>query len=133
MKLLTICVCALSMCNAYAITSQHESINIAALMSNSASSSEMKQTASKDLKETKQYLSDSEITAKVKETFVKEKLFGKEKISAMGIHVKTNKGIVTLTGKATSLEDAQNAIKLAKSVEGVKDVKSKIKVKTAKK
>jgi hyperosmotically inducible protein len=93
--------------------------------------------ANEDMESTKKemgnFLSDSEITAKVKEKFIAEKLFGKEKISAMGIHVKTNKGIVTLTGKVDSKENEENAIKLTKTVDGVKDVKSKIKVKAAKK
>lgn len=83
----------------------------------------------KESEESKNYLSDAEITAKVKEKFIEEKLFGKEKISAMGIHVKTNKGVVYLRGKVGSQEQADNAVSLAKSVSGVKDVKSLIKVK----
>lgn len=83
-------------------------------------------------KEAGNYLSDAEITAKVKEKFIAEKLFGKEKISAMGIHVKTNKGVVILTGKVDSKEKEENAISLTKSVDGVKEVKSRIKVKATK-
>jgi hyperosmotically inducible protein len=81
---------------------------------------------------TKQYFSDSEITAKVKEKFIKEKLFGKEKIAAMGVHVKTKKGVVTLRGTVATQDEADNAVNLAKSVEGIKDVVSKLKVKEAK-
>jgi len=87
--------------------------------------------AKKDAKEGENYLSDAEITAKVKEKFIAEKLFGKEKISAMGIHVKTNKGVVYLKGKVSTQEQADNAIALAKGVSGVKDVKSSIKIKTS--
>jgi hyperosmotically inducible protein len=92
----------------------------------------IKSTASKDMKETKEYLSDSAITGKVKEKFIQEKLFGKDKISAMGISVKTKKGVVTLTGKVPSKDEEATAVKLAKSVDGVKDVVSKIKVKASK-
>lgn len=94
---------------------------------------DVKHDAKKETKEGKSYLSDAEITAKVKEKFIAEKLFGKEKIAAMGIHVKTTKGIVYLKGKVTSQEQADNAIALAKKVDGVKDVKSSIKVKAEKK
>lgn len=79
------------------------------------------------------YLSDAEITAKVKEKFIEEKLFGKEKISAIGIHVKTVNGVVYLKGKVSSKEQEDNAISLAKGIKGVKEVKSMIKVKEAKK
>jgi hyperosmotically inducible protein len=89
-------------------------------------------TASKDMKETKEYLSDSTITGKVKEKFIQEKLLGKDKISAMGISVKTKKGVVTLSGKVPSKDQEATAVKLAKSVDGVKDVVSKIKVKSSK-
>lgn len=132
MTALKICVCALTLACAGSTFAAEESVtSIAALLP--SKSTEVKDAVKKEVSETKQYLTDTEITAKVKETFIKEKLFGKEEISAMEISVKTVKGVVTLTGKAASQEDADHAIKLAKSVEGVKDVKSKIKVKAAKK
>ncbi len=136
MKGLKLGVCVLSFVFASGVFAAQDlpesETSIAAVMGGSKTT-EVKESVSKEVKETKQYLSDTEITAKVKETFIKEKLFGKEEISAMGISVKTTKGVVTLTGKAASQEDADNAVKLAKGVEGVKDVKSKIKVKAAKK
>lgn len=90
-------------------------------------------TENKDTKEIKTVLSDTEITAKVKAKFIEEKLMDKKDVAAFKVHVKTKKGIVHLSGKVTDKEQAENAIKFAKEVEGVKDVKSTIIVKAAKK
>ncbi len=90
-------------------------------------------TENKDTKEIKTALSDTEITAKVKAKFIEEKLMDKKDVAAFKVHVKTKKGIVHLSGKVTDKEQAENAIKFAKEVEGVKDVKSTIIVKAAKK
>lgn len=81
----------------------------------------------------KHYLSDAAITARVKEKYIQEKLFDKKNISAMGIHVKTIDGIVHLSGKVKDKAQEENAISIAKTIEGVKDVKSTIKVKEEKK
>ncbi|MBS0285844.1 MAG: BON domain-containing protein [Proteobacteria bacterium] len=135
MKSIKLAVCVLSLAFAGS--------TLAGVVSSSSPSTDSKKPAEstvkkeesavkKDVKEVKQYLSDSDITAKVKEAFIKEKLFGKEKISAMGVHVKTKKGVVTLSGKVSSQADADNAVKIAKGVEGVHDVKSDLKVKVAK-
>lgn len=83
-------------------------------------------------KEVKTALSDTEITAKVKAKFIEEKLMDKKDVAAFKVHVKTKKGVVHLSGKVTDKEQAENAIKFAKEVEGVKDVKSTITVKPAK-
>lgn len=90
-------------------------------------------TEHKDTKEIKTVLSDTEITAKVKAKFIEEKLMDKKDVAAFKVHVKTKKGVVHLSGKVTDKEQAENAIKFAKEVEGVKDVKSTIIVKAAKK
>ncbi len=125
MKALKLLVCiSFLVCQGSAFALNDTPLSIAKLMSGKSTT---------EATQTKQAPSDSEITAKVKETFVKEKLFGKEDTAAMGISVKTSKGIVTLSGKAQSQEEVDMAVNLAKSVEGVKDVKSKIKVKPAKK
>jgi osmotically-inducible protein OsmY len=47
----------------------------------------------------------------------------------MAIHVETEKGVVMLSGFVDSKADADKAVRLAKSVEGVTQVKSAIKVK----
>jgi len=77
-------------------------------------------------------LSDTAITAKVKEKFIQEKFFDKKNVKPMSVHVKTINGIVYLTGKVRTKEQADNAVSIAQSVSGVKEVKSKIKVKDMK-
>lgn len=69
-------------------------------------------------------VADSVITTKVKADLFKE-----PDLSAMAIHVETEKGVVMLSGFVDSKADAEKAIRLAKSVEGVTQVKSAIKVK----
>lgn len=69
-------------------------------------------------------ISDTVITTKVKADLFKE-----PELSAMAIHVETEKGVVMLSGFVDSKADADKAVRLAKSVEGVTQVKSAIKVK----
>jgi osmotically-inducible protein OsmY len=68
--------------------------------------------------------SDTAITTKVKAGLVKE-----PGLESLGIHVETEKGIVMLSGFVESKAEADRAVKVAKSVEGVTTVKSAIKVK----
>jgi hyperosmotically inducible protein len=77
-------------------------------------------------------LKDSAITAKVKGAFVREKLMGSAEVAVMAIAVETTNGVVYLTGIAESPEQIKNAVKIAKSVKGVKHVKSKVELKVAK-
>ncbi len=81
----------------------------------------------------KHHLTDNQLAANVRDKFVKEKLFGKDKFADMGIHVTADKGVVTLTGRVDSKKDEAKAEKLAKSVDEVKSVVSKIVVKEDKK
>jgi hyperosmotically inducible protein len=69
-------------------------------------------------------VADSVITTKIKADLFKE-----PELSAMAIHVETEKGVVMLSGFVDSKADADKAVRLAKSVEGVTNVKSAIKVK----
>ncbi len=69
-------------------------------------------------------VADSVITTKVKADLFKE-----PELSAMAIHVETEKGVVMLSGFVDTKADADKAVQLAKSVEGVTQVKSAIKVK----
>lgn len=69
-------------------------------------------------------VADSVITTKIKADLFKE-----PELSAMAIHVETEKGVVMLSGFVDSKADAEKAVRLAKSVEGVTQVKSAIKVK----
>ena len=69
-------------------------------------------------------VADSVITTKIKADLFKE-----PELSSMAIHVETEKGVVMLSGFVASKSDADKAVRLAKSVEGVTQVKSAIKVK----
>lgn len=79
----------------------------------------------------KSFTGDSMITAKVKGVYAREKLFGDKDISVMGIKVTTTNGTVFLTGNVGNQDQATNAVKLAKSVKGVKKVVSKLVVQPA--
>ncbi|WP_332879534.1 BON domain-containing protein [Massilia sp. S19_KUP03_FR1] len=68
--------------------------------------------------------SDSVITTKVKAS-----IFGEPELKSMDIHVETEKGVVMLSGFVNSKAEADKAVTAAKSVEGVTNVKSAIKVK----
>jgi osmotically-inducible protein OsmY len=67
---------------------------------------------------------DTAITTKVKASLVKE-----PDLESLGIHVETEKGVVMLSGFVNSKAEADKAVKVAKSIEGVTTVKSAIKVK----
>jgi hyperosmotically inducible protein len=69
-------------------------------------------------------VADSVITTKVKADIFKE-----PELKSMAIHVETEKGVVMLSGFVDSKADAEKAVRLARSVNGVTQVKSAIKVK----
>jgi len=72
----------------------------------------------------KAFVKDSVITAKIKAEMAKDK-----QVSALRIHVDTdNKGIVTLTGNAKTLAEADRAVAIARDVKGVVSVENNIKV-----
>ena len=79
-------------------------------------------------KDSHQPFTDSAITAKVKGTYIREKLFGDKDIELTGIKVETTNGIVYLTGKVDTEQQAKNAVHFAQSVSGVKEVKSSLEV-----
>lgn len=70
---------------------------------------------------TGEYLDDSAITAKVKSAFVSDK-----QVSALDIKVTTFKGVVQLSGYASSQQEIDRAVELARKVPGVKSVKNDI-------
>lgn len=73
----------------------------------------------------KTFMKDSVITTKVKAHLAEEK-FG----SLVHLHVDThNHGAVVLTGTARTQEQADRAVSIAQATEGVKSVKSKIRIK----
>jgi hyperosmotically inducible protein len=68
-------------------------------------------------------VSDSMITTKIKAEFAKDKA-----VSAMKIHVDTDKGVVKLGGTAKSKAEAEKAETIAKNIAGVTSVQNDIKV-----
>ena len=72
------------------------------------------------------YVDDSVITAKVKAAFVED-----QQVSALKIKVTTKQGVVTLAGSVPSAEAGQHALQLAAAIDGVKDVKSQLMVKSS--
>lgn len=83
------------------------------------------------VKKSNQPLTDTVITAKVKGSFIREKIFGDHDIDVTDIKVETTNGTVYLTGSVETQEQIDSAVRLAKSIEGVKGVDSKLTVKPA--
>lgn len=74
------------------------------------------------VKKSKQPLSDTLITAKIKGLFLRDKIFTEKDIASGS--VETKNGVVHLAGNAKSEEAIKNAVELAQSVKGVKNVES---------
>jgi len=70
-----------------------------------------------------EYASDAVITTKVKAAFVAD-----ETLSALDIAVETTGGTVTLTGTVGTEAEVEQAARVARDVEGVKQVQNEIKV-----
>ena len=62
-------------------------------------------------------------------TAVKTKFLADSKVSGMKIDVDTNNGVVTLSGNVASKAEANEAVKIARSTEGVRQVINKLHVK----
>ena len=73
------------------------------------------------IEDTGEVVSDSWITTKVKSQLVADK-----EVGASHIHVKTVDGVVTLSGKAKSQEEANRAVQDAQQIKGVKSVVNEI-------
>jgi len=76
---------------------------------------------------TGQYVDDTTITSKVKEAYVAD-----SQVSAMQINVETMKGVVQLSGFASSKAGEQRAVTLAQQVKGVQSVQDNIIVRAPK-
>lgn len=68
-------------------------------------------------------IDDATITTRVKTAFINDPVVG-----ALRIDVDTFKGVVTLSGAVKSTDEETKAIALARSVKGVTDVKSTLKI-----
>ena len=75
------------------------------------------------LQKIKEVADDSTITGRIKAEFAKDKA-----VSALGINVDTNKGVVTLSGNAKTREEADKAAAIAKSTSGVSSVRNEIRI-----
>lgn len=69
------------------------------------------------------YVDDSYLTSAIK-----TKLVGDIALKSFDIHVVTKNGVVTLSGTLPNTDLRDEAIRTAKSVDGVKDVVSEIKI-----
>lgn len=75
----------------------------------------------RDQQTTGSYVDDTVVTTRVKTKFAEDKT-----VSAMAIQVETLKGVVQLSGFAKSSEEKSKAEQLARSVNGVVDVRNDI-------
>ena len=126
--------------NTISVTTKDGVVMLSGKVSSDTQASEATEVAQstegvKDVDATKLTVNDSQqpftdtlITAKVKGMFIQQKLFGDKDVAAMTIQVETNNGVVTLGGTADNQAQADNAVKIAKTVSGVKEVKSNIKI-----
>jgi len=90
------------------------------------SSKGVKDVEAKDLtvKDSHQPMEDTYITAKVKGAILKEELFNNKNASTVNVHVETQNGTVYLSGDVLNKQQAKQAVKVAKSIHGVKGVVS---------
>ena len=77
------------------------------------------------MEKTGDYIDDSALTTKVKAALLAEK-----NLESVPISVESTKGVVTLSGKVVSSSQVDQAVDVAKHVEGVKDVHNALTVKT---
>ncbi|HSW14174.1 MAG TPA: BON domain-containing protein [Solimonas sp.] len=75
--------------------------------------------------ETKRVIADSTITSKVKAALVREK-----DLSAMDVNVETKAGVVQLSGFVDGKDQQDRAGRIAQSIEGVKEVKNDLRLKS---
>lgn len=74
-------------------------------------------------RDTETYANDAWISSKVK-----SKLLADPEVSGLDIQVETFNGVVQLSGFVASEAQIQEAIKLTRSVEGVREVENKLEV-----
>lgn len=72
---------------------------------------------------------DTYITAKVKGTLLKERLFGDREVEYWPIKVETKNSVVYLTGKVDTQAQKKNVLRVVRKVKGVKSVHSSLSVK----
>lgn len=95
--------------------------NVSKSVSNSAEKAG--NTIAESSRSTGQAIDDSEITAKIKALLLNE-----PGLKSLKISVETERGEVTLTGKADTQANRAKATKIAESVDGVSSVKNQLSV-----
>lgn len=68
-------------------------------------------------------IDDATVTTRVKTVFINDPVVG-----ALRIDVDTFKGVVTLSGRVKSKDEETKAIALARTIKGVKDVRSTLQI-----
>ncbi len=101
---------------------------LAIFLASGSAWSTTQEPATKQTETSGQYVNDSVITAKVK-----AELLANEAFKSLSISVKTNKGVVTLSGKVSNNLQKNKAISIASQVKGVKSVKDNLVVVAKKK
>ncbi|MBY0545106.1 MAG: BON domain-containing protein [Gammaproteobacteria bacterium] len=81
------------------------------------------------IKKSIQPYTDTVITAKIRGSFLREQLFGSASVPVMSITVETTNGNVYLSGTADNQAEADEAVTIAKSIDGVKNVQTTVKIK----
>lgn len=74
---------------------------------------------------TGRYIDDATITAKVKES-----IFADSQLKVLQIEVMTDHGVVTLSGTVNGKSQEDEAVKVAKLVDGAKSVRDNLSIKT---
>ncbi len=85
----------------------------------------LKAAANNDRIQAGNYVNDAWITAKVKSLLLKDK-----DVKGTAVNVETHKGIVQLSGWVSDPAQIAEAEKLAHSIEGVKDVRNDLQIKS---
>lgn len=88
---------------------------------------EAKEFASKP-QQAKESADDAAISSRIRAAFEKD-----EQVSAMDINIETDKGVVTLTGRANSMQESNKAVSIARNTQGVLEVKNMLQVSVLKK
>lgn len=69
------------------------------------------------------YVDDSWITSKVKSEMIVDK-----SVKGSDINVKTNRGVVTLSGTVATSNESNKAVEIAQGIKGVKSVENDIRI-----
>jgi hyperosmotically inducible protein len=86
-----------------------------------AKNGDVGQSAKHLYRATRDKLGDAALTTKIKTALLSDKA-----TRTFGIHVKSNQGLVTLTGKVDSAQAAAHAQSLAANVDGVQSVENRL-------